>query len=198
MVKPAKKTVRKKALSSTSKKGPQERKKINLTTTTIVLTEAGYKCANPTCRQILALQLHHMYQVMEGGGDDASNLIALCPSCHSRYHLGMISKHAIYAWKSMLVSLSAAFDLDGIDKLLFLRPLSAKELLISGDGLLHFARLIAAGLAEFKQVSNNNDLIVTYTVQISQKGKMLVDAWKSGDRQALTDILDSYDHTRRA
>lgn len=163
----------------------EERKKIPLNIRTIVLTEAGYRCAVPRCRNILALQLHHMHQVAYGGGDSEANLIALCPTCHALYHLGQISVEAIYSWKAMLVALSRAFDLDAIDRLLFLEPLSEDFLIIQGDGVLHFSRLIAAGLANVKLYANNNGLIVTYAVNISEKGRMIISAWREGDQTKL-------------
>jgi len=61
-----------------------------------------------------------MVEVQEGGGNTLSNLIALCPTCHALYTRGTISKDAIYAYKSTLVSLNAAFDRDAVDNLLFL------------------------------------------------------------------------------
>src|SRR5262245_31948622 len=127
----------------------RERKDTPVKTATIVLTEAGYRCAVPTCRGILALDMHHIWEVAAGGGDDPANLIALCPTCHALYHRGTISADSIYAYKAMLVALSQAFDLEAIDRLLFLN-LCPEYLLVSGDGLLHFARLIAAGLATFR------------------------------------------------
>ena len=168
---------------------PIERKSLNLRTRTAVLTEAGYRCAVPTCRGILALDLHHMYQVSDGGGDDPSNLIALCPTCHALYHRGTISKDAIYSYKSMLVAISRAFDLEGIDRLLFLNGVARDIVVVSGDGLLYFSRLIAAGLVSFEMKANNNGLIVTYTVNISEKGRQMVDAWRQGDRDRLKKTL---------
>ena len=47
--------------------------------------EAGYKCGNPTCRNVITLELHHIEYVSDGGGDDPSNLLVLCPYCHSEY-----------------------------------------------------------------------------------------------------------------
>lgn len=169
--------------------GPTERKNLKLKTKIAVLTEAGYRCAVPTCRNILALDLHHMYQVADGGGDDPSNLIALCPTCHALYHRGTISRDAIYAYKAMLVGISRAFDLEAIDQLLFLEPRQQDEVVVSGDGLLHFGRLIAAGLVSFAQKANNNWQFVTYAVNISPKGKQLVDAWRAGDRGRLNQIM---------
>jgi hypothetical protein len=58
----------------------------------------------------------------------------------------------------MLVSLSRAFDVSTIDDLLFLSSKSIESLAVSGDGVLRFSRLIAAGLAEFKLKWPNGDL----------------------------------------
>lgn len=168
---------------------PRERKKLSLKLTTIVLTEAGYRCAVPTCRHVLALDMHHIWEVSAGGGDDPSNLIALCPSCHALYHRGTISADAIYAYKAMLVAISRAFDLEAVDRLLFLSPLEKDFLIVSGDGLLHFARLIAGGLTSVELKANNNWQIVTYSVNISEKGKQLVEAWRQGDRTKLKRAL---------
>ena len=46
---------------------PSERRNLALKTRTLVLTEAGYRCAVPTCRGILALDLHHIWEVVAGG-----------------------------------------------------------------------------------------------------------------------------------
>jgi hypothetical protein len=64
--------------------------------------------------------MHHLWEVSAGGGDDPSNLMALCPTDHALYHRGTISSDSIYAYKAMLVALGQAFDLEAIDRLLFL------------------------------------------------------------------------------
>lgn len=96
-----------------------------------------------------------------------------------------MSPDSIYVYKAMIVSLSRAFDIDAVDKLIFLSQVGTDYLVVSGDGLLHFSRLIAAGLAVFEQKANNNWQIVTYTVNISQRGRQLIEAWKIGDRAGL-------------
>ena len=63
-----------------------ERKKIPNDIVVIVLTEAGYRCAVPTSRTILAIGLHHMVEVSEGGPNEVGNLLALCPTCHALFH----------------------------------------------------------------------------------------------------------------
>ena len=164
---------------------PRERKRIPLKTMTIVLTEAGYRCAVPTCRGILALDIHHIWEVAGGGGNEPSNLIALCPTCHALYHRGIISADLIYVYKAMLVAIGRAFDVDAVDRLLFLTKCPTESLTLSGDGLLYFARLIAAGLVTFRPKANE----FYHIVSISEKGKQLVDAWQLGDRTRLSRAL---------
>src|SRR5947209_3600812 len=104
--------------------------------------EAGYRCAVPTCRNMLALDIHHIVEVSKGGGDDPANLIALCGTCHDLYHRGIYSQDAVRNWKASLVALNFAFDRESVDNLLFLRNLVKGQLLVSGDGVLKFSQLI--------------------------------------------------------
>ena len=154
-----------------------------------VLTEAGYRCAVPTCRTILAIDLHHIEEVSEGGGNEVGNLLALCPTCHGLYHRGTISRDSIYTWKSVLVSLSQAFDMATVDHLLFLNKPEAENLKVSGDGVIQFSRLISAGLATFRFLMQNGPLVL-YAVKLTNKGKLLVEAWSSGNRQAVAEAMN--------
>ena len=166
-----------------------ERQSLPLRTKTQVLTESGYRCAVPTCRSILALDMHHVWEVSDGGGDEPANLIALCPTCHALYHRGTIQQDSIYAYKSILVALSQAFDLESVDRLLFLSMKAPDFLIVSGDGTLAFARLSAAGLTSVEVKANNNFELVTYVVNLTEKGRLLIEAWKSGDRVRLQTTL---------
>lgn len=174
---------------SKNKAKPRERAKLGVKTLSLVLTEAGYRCAVPTCRGILAMDMHHIWEVGAGGGDDPSNLIALCPTCHALYHRGTISAESIYLFKSMLVAISRAFDLDAVDKLLFLSQQQKDFLIASGDGVIQFSRLIAANLASAEMKANNNFLLVTYAINITEKGRHLIEAWREGDRTRLKQII---------
>lgn len=174
-----------KAKKKTAKAKPRHRENLKLNTKVVVLTESGYRCAVPTCRNILALDMHHIWEVSAGGGDKPDNLIALCPTCHALYHRGTIKEESIYTYKAMLIAITRAFDIESVDRLLFLQLCKKDFLVVSGDGLLHFGRLIAAGLATGVQKSNNNFQLVTYAVNISPKGRQLIDAWQSGDRALL-------------
>ncbi len=162
-----------------------------------VLTEAGFRCSVPTCRGILAIDIHHLVQVSEEGSNEPSNLIALCPTCHALHHRGVIPKSSLFVWKSLLVSLMQAFDKQAIDDLLFLDlssndnneiTLNHRTVALSGDGVLKFSRLIASGLVSYSIITNNNWQLVTYTAFLTPKGKNLVSAWKAGDRSILENI----------
>ena len=157
-----------------------------------VLIEAGYRCGVPTCRGILAIDIHHIVEVRENGGSEPSNLIAICPTCHALFHRGVYSREAIYAWKQVLISLSFAFDLETVDLMLFLHHMRDEErFLIKPDAILPFARLIGNGLAslEWQQSVVSDALYSGYRVGLSARGQLLIEAWLAGDREAVKDAL---------
>lgn len=157
------------------------RKAIPLDVKKRVLTEAGYRCAVPTCRGILALDLHHLAEVSQGGGNKPDNLIALCPTCHALHHRGTISVDSLRVYKGILLALLGAFDYETIDKLMFLQKPGPAKLVMSGDGVVTFYRLVAADLAAFQMLANNSWQIVTYEVLLTAKGENLLNAWKAGN-----------------
>jgi len=152
-----------------------------------VLTEAGFRCAVPTCRTILAIDLHHIVEVSDNGSNEAYNLLALCPTCHALHHRGTIPKESIKVWKGMLVSLNGAFDKATIDDLLFLFKTS-QSLVLSGDGVLKFSKLIAANLANYTLFFNYGSHI-NYQVFLTDRGRLLVEAWEKGNIEELKKYL---------
>jgi HNH endonuclease len=158
-----------------------------------VLIEAGYRCAVPTCRNVIPVHLHHIDEVSQGGGPEPSNLIVLCPTCHSLYHSGQISKEAIRVYKSMLVALNNAVGKVAIDDLLFLHK--QPHPLLSGDGVLRFASLIVAGLVRLEENVHVTPLgyrtpqYYGHRVHLTEKGTLLVEAWERGDDAAIQTAL---------
>jgi hypothetical protein len=157
-----------------------------------VLREAGYKCANPTCRNILTLQLHHIIWVRDGGGNNATNLIALCGHCHDMHTQGHIPVSAIRHWKGLLHALNHAFNKESMDLLLYLSYPGVENIWYTGDGFLKFTGLVAAGLVEIAEsqfsvgvrLSNSaptSPPMTAVRVKLSDKGKLLVDSWLKGD-----------------
>ncbi|HDR9803207.1 TPA: HNH endonuclease [Burkholderia cenocepacia] len=180
-----------------------------------VLTEAGYICANPGCRALL-YELHHITYVAEGGEDTAANLVALCPNCHHRVHSRQIHKDSVRAWKIMSIAINRAWTKETATSLLFLNSSPGNDLVLTGDGVVRFADLIVSGLAE---VIERNDFVgegqspyfITYepaikykypaaelskraySVRLTSKGSLLVEAWKLGDVERIKAILGEID-----
>src|SRR6059058_1324297 len=73
-----------------------------------VRLEAGHRCAIPTCQQT-PVEIAHIVpwtQVMKHTFD---NLIALCPTCHTRYDSGGIDRKAMKQYKANLSILSGRY-----------------------------------------------------------------------------------------
>jgi hypothetical protein len=94
----------------------------------------------------------------------------------------------------MLHALNHAFDRESMDLLLYLHQQGEKPHWYSGDGVLKFAGFFAAGLVQFGEQSAtdtfsgtgaDSDSVNLYAscheVYLSQKGNLLVEAWKAGD-----------------
>jgi hypothetical protein len=178
----------------TAKLGAEARR-VPLDVKRLVLHEAGYKCASPRCRYPLTLDVHHLYYVSEGGSNLSDNLLPLCPNCHAEHHNGNISTESLRAWKMLLLALNEAFDRIAIDLLLMVAQLERIRG-ITGDGLSAYAALAASGLLAIKRdslspvgaVSDRLDKDI-FTVALSEKGKLFVEGWRSGDQRAAIELL---------
>lgn len=183
----------------------QRRKTIPPATREKILMEAGYKCANPNCRHIITLEMHHILWVKDGGGDDPENLLALCPNCHTLHTQGHIPGKAIEVWKSMLVSLNNP-NRANVDLLLLLykdeTQLAAARaegkrvdpaFQFSGDGLGTLASLISAELLEIynrhRSSSMHGNGIQSFEVRLTESGQRLVKAWLAGSPKAIKEAL---------
>ena len=142
-----------------------------------VLTETGYRCAVPTCRGIIVLDLHHIVPVRAGGSNIADNLLALCPTCHALFERGTISPASITAWKAFLRSLTRAYDHRTLDLLWFLKKVPTFS--CSADGVVSFAPLVGAGLAELQLSQQGFNAMVG--IRLSKEGERLLEAWKGAD-----------------
>ncbi|MGV9664817.1 HNH endonuclease [Nocardia niigatensis] len=66
-----------------------------------VLVEAGHRCAIPTCRQT-PVELAHITPWAKVKEHTFDNLIALCPTCHTRFDRGDIDRKAMFQYKANL------------------------------------------------------------------------------------------------
>jgi hypothetical protein len=163
-----------------------------------VLIEASYRCAMPRCMTAIAIDVHHIDE--NPSNNDPSNLIALCPTCHSAFHRKTYSVEAIRFWKLMLQQLNAAYDRNAINLLLMLATLEEagfQRFEVTGDGFLAFSPLLSGGLIKVN-IGYRVDLgsLVTpprhaardipyYEVTLSESGRATMKAWKEGNPAAL-------------
>jgi len=75
-----------------------------------VLLEAGHRCAIHTCRQT-PLQLAHITPWAKCKEHRYENLIALCPTCHSRFDRGEIDRKSMMAYKGRLLTTGGRFTI---------------------------------------------------------------------------------------
>lgn len=73
-----------------------------------VLTEAGHRCAIPTCRRH-PVEVHHIKSWARVREHTFDNLIALCPTCHARVTSGEIDRLAVAHYKSNLMVLNGRY-----------------------------------------------------------------------------------------
>ena len=63
-----------------------------------VLLESGHRCAIHACRQV-PVEIAHIVPWSRCRSHAFANLIALCPTCHTRYDSGQIDRRAMQAYK---------------------------------------------------------------------------------------------------
>lgn len=157
-----------------------------------VLMEAGYRCSVPTCRTILAIDLHHLEPVAMNGGNDAANLLALCPTCHRLHHKGVIPAEALKVYKGIIVSLNQGISAEAKDLLLHISDVGLQQW-FTADATLRFSGLIAAGLIHMTPGASSGSAIGPvrpyHALILTEKGQAVVDAWKKGDSEALERAL---------
>lgn len=74
-----------------------------------VLIEAGHRCAIPTCRQT-PVELAHIVPWNKIQEHTFGNLIALCPTCHTRFDRGDIDRLSIKQYKANLTLISDRYN----------------------------------------------------------------------------------------
>lgn len=80
-----------------------------------ILVEAGHRCAIPTCRSMVKVEIHHIIPWCECQEHKEDNLIALCPNCHTLAHDDKIDKACLKMYKAKLKELSDVYTPFEID-----------------------------------------------------------------------------------
>jgi hypothetical protein len=71
--------------------------------------EAGHRCAVPTCRSV-PVEIAHIVPWNQVRTHTFENLIALCPTCHTRYDNGDIDRQSMLAYKANLGLISTRYS----------------------------------------------------------------------------------------
>jgi len=142
--------------------------------------------------------------VRDGGGNNADNLIALCPNCHSLHTAGNIPAEAIMVWKGVLVSLMnpnrASADvllaLDEDERRFAESPNPANEaprFRFHGDSLGFLSGLISAGLVRIGDrvsgVTIMGNSSPSFEVRLTETGRAFVQAWRAGNADSLREAV---------
>ncbi|MCX4672404.1 HNH endonuclease [Streptomyces sp. NBC_01381] len=165
-----------------------------------VLVEAGHRCAIPTCRQT-PVELAHITPWTKVKEHTFENLIALCPTCHTRYDRGDIDRRAMVQYKANLGLLNSRYT-DTERQLLrtflkkhqILESRSGRHMFTQYEGLspyvLQFggiqihqtmwwmiSNLLDDGLVETSTLYPGMDIWGTVALSLTEEGKKFIQRW---------------------
>jgi len=152
-----------------------------------VLVESGHRCAIPTCRAS-TIEIHHIEPYAKIKTHECSNLIALCPTCHTRVHSGDIDKKSIKLYKQKIQFLSdryTKFEMNVLDylknnsKLIINGYIQVKNLL--DNNLIRNANTIA-----FFTYDDGTNEVTEFVTVLTEQGKKFVQDWISTENTNLT------------
>jgi HNH endonuclease len=142
---------------------PEGREQIPAPTKRAVLVEAGHRCAIPTCRQV-PVEIAHITPYARTKDNRFENLIALCPTCHTRFDTGQIDRPSMRQYKANLSVISSRYsDLERRVIEHFVNNPQQDTILLPGGLQLLLGYLIKDGLLEmiFKLVPSIGGSIFT-------------------------------------
>ncbi|MCG8914896.1 HNH endonuclease [Actinokineospora sp. PR83] len=87
---------------------PQDRPAVPAQLKREVLTEAGHRCAIPTCRSV-PIEIAHIIPWADVREHAFDNLIALCPTCHTRFDTGTIDRQSMRMYKQNLATTNGRY-----------------------------------------------------------------------------------------
>lgn len=149
-----------------------------------VLVEAGHRCAIPTCRAETT-EIAHIVPWEKVKEHTFDNLIALCPTCHTRYDVGQdIDRKAMLQYKANLGLLTSRYgDLERR----FLEALAAEPsssgVILPGGMTLMMKHLLDDGMVVIGENSGGSMGIAGVMVPafqtyvVTAKGHRLVQRW---------------------
>ena len=112
-----------------------------------VLIEAGHRCAIHTCRQT-PLELAHIVPWSKCRDHTYDNLIALCPTCHTRFDKGEIDRKSMLEYKARLLLYSGRFTTFEFRLLKKIKGTANTEIWLLEDFAIMIDGLLEGGLLD--------------------------------------------------
>jgi hypothetical protein len=142
-----------------------------------VLVECGHRCAIPTCRQV-PIELAHIIPWSRCKTHTSDNLIALCPTCHTRYDKGEIDRKSMQVYKLNLLLVNSRYgDLEQRIIRKFIKDRSGDEFwwFVEMDILLLY--LLDDGLLQDTGTTRQVGGLVQKLYKLTTKGQEYIAQW---------------------
>ncbi len=149
-----------------------------------VLVEAGHRCAIPTCRQT-PVEIAHITSFKDVKQHTFDNLIALCPTCHTRYDNEDIDNKSMLQYKANLSIINSRYgDLERRVITFFVEHPEKNEIRLPllGDMEIQIMNLLKDGQIVFerKMVSSFSVGIEADKIyKLTDKGRAFIQRWIS-------------------
>ncbi|MFJ6896849.1 HNH endonuclease [Streptomyces hokutonensis] len=148
-----------------------------------VLMEAGHRCAIPTCRTV-PVELAHITPYAEVRDHTFENLIALCPTCHTRFDRGDIDRPSMRGYKANLAVVNGRYGETErrVLDLLAANP-EATQLRLPGGWDLQLWYLLKDGLLAKLQVPSLRieGIAAAETYAVTEAGRAFLQHWVAAD-----------------
>jgi hypothetical protein len=154
-----------------------------------VLMEAGHMCAIPACRQS-PVEIAHIIAWSKTKTHRFENLIALCPTCHTRYDNGEIDQKSMLLYKHRLQVLNRRYsEVENRVLVMLVSRAPDGSILLLEDLEILIVQLLEDGLLEDsgeREAVSSDGRLSRKRYRLTSRGRAYVAQWLSaaGPRQA--------------
>lgn len=147
-----------------------------------VLIEAGHRCAIPTCKATTT-EIAHIVPWKDCKAHTFTNLIALCPNCHTRFDHHEIDRKSMLAYKRNLSLINSRYgDAERRVLRLFADHPQESEIRLPGGLDLLLWYLVEDGILE--DLGPRSMIVGGFATskvyRLTESGRAFVEEWKKG------------------
>jgi hypothetical protein len=143
----------------------------------LLLVECGHRCAIPTCRQH-PVELAHIIPWAQVKVHKFENLIALCPTCHTRYDNGEIDRQSMRTYKLNLLLVHSRYgDLEQRLIRMLVKDRTTDEFWWFADMQILLPYLLDDGLIQDTGKMRKQGGLVQKLYKLTKNGQMYVAQW---------------------